>query len=262
TYLPPHDILHYVNKDDPQGPTPMTPSDDPQYQNWENALQDWVTRMNKKSDVIVLEEPPTELDPVQSFELMPKIVFISPYSGQIITNRDMILEVQATAPRGVVKVVFQVDNNLVGYANSFPFKTTYTARSLTNTKHILKAVAQDDLGNMGEAIIEFEMNATEEPASFDWGESKTITVQKDSFPRKLYLLPFRWDAAEKLDVYLTTDGNKKLIYTFKSSEDKPTDSGLSFSWKHYPGAGEYTMTGELVDKSGNIMTKDLMIEVK
>jgi len=37
----PHSILHYVNKDDPQGPEPLTPEVDPQYKNWEYGVLLW-----------------------------------------------------------------------------------------------------------------------------------------------------------------------------------------------------------------------------
>lgn len=36
-----HSILHYVNKNDPQGPYPTNPGSDPQYENWEWAVQAW-----------------------------------------------------------------------------------------------------------------------------------------------------------------------------------------------------------------------------
>lgn len=36
-----HSILHFVNKHDPLGPYPTNPANDPQYQNWEYAVQRW-----------------------------------------------------------------------------------------------------------------------------------------------------------------------------------------------------------------------------
>ncbi len=36
-----HSILHYVTKDNPQGPYPTNPASDPQYENWEWAVQRW-----------------------------------------------------------------------------------------------------------------------------------------------------------------------------------------------------------------------------
>ena len=36
-----HSILYYVNKNDPTGPDPVNPAADPQYNNWETAVQIW-----------------------------------------------------------------------------------------------------------------------------------------------------------------------------------------------------------------------------
>jgi len=41
TYFVGHNILYYVNKDDPRGDAPKRPEDDPQYKNWEKAVQKW-----------------------------------------------------------------------------------------------------------------------------------------------------------------------------------------------------------------------------
>ncbi len=38
----PHNILYYVNKDNPQGAPPANPENDPQYNNWEASLQNWL----------------------------------------------------------------------------------------------------------------------------------------------------------------------------------------------------------------------------
>lgn len=37
-----HSILYYVNKDDPLGPPPRNPADDPQYVYWETGVQNWL----------------------------------------------------------------------------------------------------------------------------------------------------------------------------------------------------------------------------
>ncbi len=36
-----HSILHYVDRGDPRGPVPTNPDNDPQYRNWEYAVQQW-----------------------------------------------------------------------------------------------------------------------------------------------------------------------------------------------------------------------------
>lgn len=36
-----HSILHFVNRSNPLGPDPINPASDPQYENWETAVQNW-----------------------------------------------------------------------------------------------------------------------------------------------------------------------------------------------------------------------------
>lgn len=40
-----HSILHFVNRQNPLGPAPSNPANDPQYENWEYGVQEW----NKKT---------------------------------------------------------------------------------------------------------------------------------------------------------------------------------------------------------------------
>lgn len=261
-YLPPHDILYYVNKDDPRGPIPTNPTDDPQYENWETALNSWVDRLKREGKEVSFEEPPTEVDAAGSNELSPQIDFVTPTNDQTITDGQLILEVKATSPRGVTSVSFQVDNLLVGTASALPFKILYSAKTLENGKHTIRAIAIDDQGNAGEKIISFNLNAELGPPDFTWGDQNPLTLEKDDYPRVITLLPFRWTDSKELRVYLTTGTNKRLIYTFSSNEDIPSAGRLSFTWKNFPGAGEHILTGELINKDGSTQIHELTIKAQ
>lgn len=41
-----HSILNYVNKDNPTGPAPQNPADDPQYIFWEAGISNWLSNQN------------------------------------------------------------------------------------------------------------------------------------------------------------------------------------------------------------------------
>ena len=41
-----HSELYYINKNDPTGPNPVNPQNDPQYNNWESAVQIWASKNN------------------------------------------------------------------------------------------------------------------------------------------------------------------------------------------------------------------------
>lgn len=46
----PHSILFYTNKNDPQGAAPQTFEQEPQFQNWEANIQEWVTLSKKEKE--------------------------------------------------------------------------------------------------------------------------------------------------------------------------------------------------------------------
>lgn len=53
-----HDILYYLNKDDPRGDAPKNPSNDSQFKNWESGVQSWIK--DNKSKKFNLDPAPTE----------------------------------------------------------------------------------------------------------------------------------------------------------------------------------------------------------
>jgi 1A family penicillin-binding protein len=53
-----HNILHFVDRNNPNGPYPSNPAADPQYQNWEYAVQEW---KNKTFGSIVAPTLPLEV---------------------------------------------------------------------------------------------------------------------------------------------------------------------------------------------------------
>lgn len=52
-----HDILYYVNRENPRGEYPTDPNADPQFKNWEKGLQEWLKKSKDKSGK--LEPVPT-----------------------------------------------------------------------------------------------------------------------------------------------------------------------------------------------------------
>ncbi|MSR85664.1 hypothetical protein EXS71_04515, partial [Candidatus Uhrbacteria bacterium] len=60
-YREAHSILYYVDKDDPTGPAPANPYTDPQFANWENAIQAWIQKTNWMASS-TLPAIPTEFD--------------------------------------------------------------------------------------------------------------------------------------------------------------------------------------------------------
>lgn len=75
-----HNILHFVDRNDPLGPIPTKPEVDPQYNNWESALINWA----EKNEIILNEEPPTEYDNIHLPHQKPSLNIISPQENQVV----------------------------------------------------------------------------------------------------------------------------------------------------------------------------------
>jgi membrane carboxypeptidase/penicillin-binding protein PbpC len=260
TFLPPHTILYYVNKDDPQGPAPTNPADDPQYNNWEQALQSWVLRQQAAGKPVTLEEPPTETDDTVSSELAPKVQILAPTNNTTITNRNLQFEVQAGAPNGIARVEYFIDNQSIGRNTAPPFTLTYYAKTLSKGTHTLKVIAADGRGNSASSQSTFTLDADFDPASVEWFDASPLSLTEADFPRVMTVTPFRFDDTKQIAIYLTgSDGAKKQIYSFNPTTDKLFAGGLSFTWKHAPGTGTFTLSAVLTDNEGRTSEKNLTI---
>ena len=101
---------------------------------------------------VTFQEPPTEYDNVQSSALAPSLEFIAPVEGTILNSRQIDIQVNASAPRGVTKVMYQIDGHAIGASTQFPFSFSYYAQTLLKGPHNLSAVAQDDAGNSAQRL--------------------------------------------------------------------------------------------------------------
>ena len=90
-----HDTLFYVDKNNPQGPTPQDPQNDPQFKNWEESLMEWL-KLNLPDFSRYNQTPPglsstTNSTSTQNSNL--EITDLSPKSGDFING---VIDVKAT----------------------------------------------------------------------------------------------------------------------------------------------------------------------
>jgi len=265
TYLPPHTILHYINKDDPRGAAPTNPADDPQYESWEQSLQQWIQKQNNSGKELSLEDPPTEYDD-NSYnpELSAKIEILSPKENETINGRQVDIQVNASAPRGIKQVFYSIDGKQVGASEQFPFNFSFTFDKLFTSQHILEVSAIDDQGNSGQAKTLFFVNSDFDPPIFSWVDQNGLTLSKNDFPRPIQLKPIRWEDTEDIKIQLINSSGKiKNIFDFNHKEDSLTSQNLlEFTWKTFPGAGDYILKGILTDKNKGVYEQSVSIKIK
>ncbi len=149
-----HDILHFVNKDDPRGSEPENPSEDPQYQNWESGVTAWAEK-NGLIDQII--SPPTEYDDIHLPEDQPQLSIISPQNNEVIKNNELNIQINGNSRRGIQKTHYYIDNNLITSFDSFTQNNTINLTGQENGYHTLKVSVSDDLKNTTSQSIEINI---------------------------------------------------------------------------------------------------------
>ncbi len=143
-----HTILYYVNKEDPNGPSPKNPAVDPQFKSWEATVRGWA------SSEEVGAEAPTEVDTEHNPEFWPSISIKSPNNGENITSGVFPVSVNTTGHFPIARVVYSVDGVDIGSSSSPPFGADVALPSgLTNGYHNLTATVYDNIDNKGETNI-------------------------------------------------------------------------------------------------------------
>ncbi len=259
TYIQPHDILHYVNKDDPRGPYPENPAQDPQYAVWEAAVQDWIKRKQvaEPDAVISFEEPPTEYDTEEFLQFVPTLTVHSPTPGFVFNSRNISTNIEVSAPRGVSKVSYFIDKRKIATVSTYPFHLSTYVRDLENGPHELTLLVEDDIGNRLERIIPITLQAEEESPYVSWVRG-TNTITSEDFPVTFFLNPFKIERFRELRIYAQkNDEPKQLVHQLNDFSNMFNDQ-ITFTWSSHPGSGNWKLSTEITDTNGKIVSGDTL----
>lgn len=265
TYLIPHDILHYVDKDNPQGPIPENPAVDPLYNSWEAAVRSWLTRKKAKEPTwdVSFEEPPTEYDDVHSLESLPTLEIVSPAADEKITSRQINMVVKTEAARGVTKVTYKIDDLFVGVSQQPPFNYLYEANTLPPGAHILHVISEDDVGNRIEKEVSFVLDVSVASAGVFFDNAPTTISVKD-FPVTIFLRPHEIEKIKSVSIIGLSPTNEKIILFKTDDMNNLFDNAVVFVWKNSPEEmGVWNLSAEVELKDGTTKVTDSQnLEIK
>ena len=247
TFVQPHSILHYVMKDNPRGPTPVDPSVDPQYDLWEKAIQEWFIKKQTEGVEFDFSELPTEYDDVHDVALSPSVRIVEPSDGAMITDRQLTARVETSAPRGVLRVTYDVDGKFVFENKTFPFSLSWRGRDLADGKHTLTAHAYDDVGNTSSTSIKFRLNALPDPPDVVWKNPRyNASLFSSVFPLEFSLGFFRPEALVEIEFFAQPEGGER----FSLGTLDQFGETSSFVWKTTPAPGTYSIIPVILDGTG------------
>jgi hypothetical protein len=139
-----HNILYYVNKDDPRGDAPKDPSKDPQYDNWEKAVQKWVDKNTK----LKTSDVPT--DQCKSSDFSDYKVSVSLDASFNPITHAISINGSVSAPYGVKSSSLTVDGSEIGQPSG-SFNTTSDASGKNGSDVKIKLTVTDNNGNAASA---------------------------------------------------------------------------------------------------------------
>jgi 1A family penicillin-binding protein len=153
-----HSILFWVDKDNPAGPAPVNPDQDPQFKLWEYPIRKWVTANN------VIEEGenviPVSTDSMHGPESIPTITISNPISGTLYPkNQNIVITVNTSGRFPISKVDYFINGAFVGSATRAPWSFSFLPRELDTlrTENELKAIVYDTAFNRSETKITFNI---------------------------------------------------------------------------------------------------------
>jgi membrane carboxypeptidase/penicillin-binding protein PbpC len=157
-----HEILHYVDRNDPRGPVPSNPAQDPYYQPWEDALTAYIARYNetKKPEEPALEvcEVPKESDDLHVEKNTPTISLNSPNKNDDV-GRTFDVNLETDSRRGVVRIEYAIDGTVIRTSSNTSGTSLTLPSWVQKGHHTLTATAFDDVDNSASA--EVNINVTE-----------------------------------------------------------------------------------------------------
>lgn len=150
-----HSILYYIDKNNPQGPGPENPSDDPQFINWEKPILIWAQSQSCPTPICYNQQPPKEYDNINITENQLEIEIISPKNNELINQSALTIQVEAKTSFGVKQLDFFFNNQLVGADTTRPYSITFSPLPyLTNSiQPTIKVRAYDNGLNKQEKEI-------------------------------------------------------------------------------------------------------------
>jgi hypothetical protein len=255
-----HEILHYVDPNEPRGAAPEHPENHPQYAAWEAGVAAWLLRRETETGIKITQgAAPTEYDDVHVPANAPRVRLTSPANGAQFADRSLSASAEADAPRGVRRVDFYLDGLFLGSDSLFPYVlSTRIPASVSRGYHTLKAVAYDDVENAGSDSIGITVDSDPSASGFEILDPKNgQTIERSSDSYTVVVSLGRPSDYRSVTLFAQPSGTgDRQVIGGKLNPDSPF---LTFVWG-LPLEGEWILqaegellTGERVSAAGAVV---------
>jgi len=261
TFAEYHDILFYVDKDNPTGEVPKDPNIDPMFNSWETAVQTWLTTKESETGIKIEQGTvPTESDDLHVPKNFPTVTIESPSKNQSVDSWEISVAVNADAPRGVRRVEFYIDGYYLGSDSQLPYeKTLSIPNTIERGYHTLKAVAYDDIDNTGSNSVGIKIDS--DPSANEFSIIDPVNGQTIERKQETYSLA--------LSLQNPTDYNSVYVYAEEvggsnqsmiGSVTLPTSPFITIPWA-MPLSGIWVITARAEGSNSVVETPGTMVYI-
>ena len=149
----PHDTLHWIDRNDPAGPPPERPEEDPQYPNWETAFSGW--RAASGFAIRPLSAMPTTADDVHTPERQPRL-FVEKLPLEN-GGKGIRIRVATETPFGIRELSIIAQDHILISRRSPPSPVELILSeeliAQTNPSGVIEIRAYDTVGNIGRTTV-------------------------------------------------------------------------------------------------------------
>jgi penicillin-binding protein 1C len=144
-----HSILYWVSKNDPLGPKPGNPDNDPQFRLWEPAVLKWVNNNQSLVNGYTRESIPSYFDNVHTSQSAPIIQIVEPSSFKNYQVGEKInTEIRISSNLSVTRVDYFLNNTFLGSSSgTFGFSFIPKESDITSTNNNFRVVVYDSAFN-------------------------------------------------------------------------------------------------------------------
>ncbi|MCK5060187.1 MAG: penicillin-binding protein [Candidatus Pacebacteria bacterium] len=154
-----HSILYWVDKNNPQGPTPPNPLSDPQFEHWEYPVRKWVEENNIFE--VQIENLPTTYDNIHTANSAPSIAITSPLSkGNYYLTDKITISFNYSGVYPLSKAEYFINDVYVGSSVKDPFVFSFLPQSTPQIKesNTLTIIVYDSVFNKREEKVFFSIS--------------------------------------------------------------------------------------------------------
>lgn len=157
-----HNILHWVNKNNPRGLPPISPQNDSQYLLWETPVREWVLSQSFiEGDRSAI---PTEYDSSRTSDSIP-VVSLSgvDFNSTHKANENINIFVTVSSKYPVSVVELFINGELVNKKSSVPYIFSFTPDNISSISinNVVTVVVYDSIFNKGVSTAQLIINDVE-----------------------------------------------------------------------------------------------------